>query len=429
MGQCGEPIWFRIAMPDHLSQQQIERYRERQVPPEELLQVDDHLSRCPACRAQLASSFDMRAASGGATSPRLAGSREDSAFPRASLRPGHVTYEQLEAFIDGKATDAENEALRAHVDSCRVCAGELRDMSDFKAELTVSWKKHPKAKEKWWVGLGALRLTPSRIALALVVSAAIVLAVAVERKSLSLAPPRKTASVENAPTNAPSLNHARNERLTANLSSFEAAIDGLPPEERASALFAYSHQIIAAPEVLARLRGRQQTLLGESQPGRRFEVLAPLGELVSDTRPIFRWQSLTGATGYAVAIFDADLNPVQSSPTLLATQWTPNRPLKRGQVYQWQVTATLSDGNSLTSPSPPSPEAKFQVLDQEKADQLAQFQRAHAESYVALGILYAQAGLLEQGQHELQQVPRNDPDHDLAQNLLKSIREIRHLRR
>jgi anti-sigma factor RsiW len=416
-------------MPDHLSERQIARYCDRQIPPKELLQVDVHLSQCSDCRARLASSMDVRAASGVATSPRLLGPREEAALPNVSVRPRHVTYEQLEAFIDGKATDAENETLRAHVDSCRVCAGELRDMSDFKAELTASRKKRPKAKEKWWVGLAALRLTPSRIVLALVMSAAIVLAVAVERKSLSLAPGRKTPSAGGTPANAASPNPARNEHLTASSSSFEAAIEGLPPEERASVLHTYLNQRIPSPEVLAQLRGRQQTLLGESQPGRRFEILAPLGEVVSDMRPVFRWQSLAGATGYAVAIFDANLNPVQSSPSLRATQWTPNRPLQRGQIYEWQVTATLSDGNSVNSPSPPSPEARFRVLDQEKADELAQFQRTHPESHVALGILYVQAGLLEQGQHELQQVSQNDPDHDLAQNLLKSIYEIRHPQR
>jgi len=415
-------------MPDHLSQQQIARYCERQVPPAELLQVDDHLSQCPDCRARLASSIDMRAESRSATSPRLFGSREEAAFPKASVRPGHVTYEQLEAFIDGKASDAENETLRGHVDSCRVCAGELRDMSDFKAELTASGKKDHKAKEGWWANFAALRLSPSRVVLALAISAAIVLVVAVERKSLSLAPPRKSPSAGAAPTDTVGPNPARNEHLTASLSSLEAAIGGLPPEERTSVLLAYSHQMIPTPEVLAQLRGRQQTLLGESQPGRRFEVLAPLGEVVPDMRPIFRWQSLAGATGYTVAIFDANLYPVQSSPSLRATQWRANRPLKRGQIYKWQVTATLSDGNSVTSPSPPSPEAKFRVLDQKKVDELAQFQKTHPKSHVALGILYAQAGLLEQGQHELQQISQNDPDHDLAQNLLKSIHEIRHPR-
>lgn len=42
-----------------------------------------------------------------------------------------------------------------------------------------------------------------------------------------------------------------------------------------------------------------------------------------------------------------------------------------------------------------------------------------------LGILYSEAGLPEQGEHELGQLPKGDPDYDLAQKLLKSIQKIR----
>lgn len=173
------------------------------------------------------------------------------------------------------------------------------------------------------------------------------------------------------------------------------------------------------------LQARPQTLVGESRHGPRFEVIAPLGEVVPDTRPTFRWKSLADATDYTVAIFDARLNPVQSSPRLQDTEWTPNRPLKRGQLYEWQVTVTRSHGNSVNSPSPPSAEAKFQILDQEKLDELMQFQKAHPGFPMVLGI----AGLPEKGQYELQQVSQNDPDYSLAQILLRSIEEIRNAQR
>jgi len=62
---------------------------------------------------------------------------------------------------------------------------------------------------------------------------------------------------------------------------------------------------------------------------------------------------------------------------------------------------------------------------QRKADEISQFQAVHPEAHFALGILYAEAGLLEQGEHELGQLPKGDPDYDLAQKLLKGIQEIR----
>jgi hypothetical protein len=120
---------------------------------------------------------------------------------------------------------------------------------------------------------------------------------------------------------------------------------------------------------------------------------------------------------------------VQSSPPLRVTQWRAAQPLKRGQIYLWQITARLRNGNSVSSPIPPSPEARFQVLDQKKADELAGFREARPESHLAIGILCAQAGLLEQGEHELAGVLEGDPDYKLAQNLLNSIQKIRNPRR
>jgi hypothetical protein len=151
-------------------------------------------------------------------------------------------------------------------------------------------------------------------------------------------------------------------------------------------------------------------------------VLAPVAEVVSETRPNFRWQPLPGATGYSVAIFDAGLNAVQISSTLHATQWQPVQPLQRGHFYQWQVTATMKDGTTVISPRPPSAEAKIQILEQAAADELERFRQAHPDAHLLLGILYAREGMLTEGETELAQVPSDDPRHDTAQILLESIR-------
>jgi len=83
-------------------------------------------------------------------------------------------------------------------------------------------------------------------------------------------------------------------------------------------------------------------------------------------------------------------------------------------------------GGSVSAPTPPSPEAKFTILDQRKVNEIALFQQNHRESHVVLGILYGQAGLLEKGEYELEQVPKGDPNYEIAQNLLESIKDIRH---
>jgi hypothetical protein len=170
------------------------------------------------------------------------------------------------------------------------------------------------------------------------------------------------------------------------------------------------------------LRRQRQTLLGASDGSGRFAVLAPVGEFVSDARPNFRWQPLQGAASYSVAIFDAGFNRVQSSSALQTTQWQPPKPLERGHIYQWQVTATMKDGTTVISPRPPSPEARIQILQQSKADELERFRQGHAHAHLVLGILYAQAGVLTEAETELAQVSNDDPRYATALTLLKSIR-------
>ncbi len=388
-------------MPDHLSEAQIAHYRGRRLAPEELLRVDDHISQCADCRERLVSSSELRAA---LQSTLVADT--SAAAVQTAPKNEHLAYEELEAYVDERMSDAEMETTRAHLESCQSCSDDIRDLQTFKVELASS-KQH--LKEGWWEAFLAMWLTRRRIAFALAMAAVIVLAVEVGK--------RQPAPPHGVP---PSGTTESNTTGTETLLAFKS----LSAEEQAAILAVISQQSIKTPAVLAGLRGPKGTLLGGTSEGARFEVLQPLGEVALDVRPLFRWQPLAGAISYSVAIYDLNLNHVMSSRALGATQWSPDQPLQRGRIYLWQVTAKLSNGQRVSSPRPPSPEARFRVLDQTKADELLQFQAAHPAAHLALGILYAEAGLLEQGEHELGQLPKSDPDYDLAQKLLKSIQEI-----
>jgi anti-sigma factor RsiW len=430
----------REAMPNHLSAEQIARYRGRGTPPEELLQVDDHISQCAECRERLASPSDIRSALQRADHRRRLGFASDmrsvrgeiaplgehradlSPDPRSTaLQPEHIAYEQLEAFVDGTASLAECQVVRAHLEFCSTCADELRDLNTFKAELIASKGQHDRGAAGWWAAFAAPWFTPSRAALALAMSALIVLVVALERKRL--ASPPSDPFAKTAKTNPTGPATTAGQSLVP--SSISLAIAALPPDEQRGVIEAISKGTIKPPDILAELHGRPEPLRGESPESARFEVLEPLAEVVSDVRPVFRWQSLAGATSYSVAIFDPALNPVQSSPPLRGTQWKPTRPLKRGQVYQWQATAAMIDGRSINSPAPPSPGAKFRVLDRAKAEEFEQFRKAHPEVHLVLGIVYGQAGLSQDAESELRRIPEGDPDYELAERLLRSLREKR----
>ncbi len=181
---------------------------------------------------------------------------------------------------------------------------------------------------------------------------------------------------------------------------------------------------IEMPQMLAELIGKSSALMGPADEGHPFALLGPVGTVVMSDRPTFRWGALGGADSYAVRIYDADFNEVAVSPQLSGTALTATRALERGLTYSWQVTARVGD-KEVISPVKPAPEARFMVLDQAKANELAKAENASAGSHLTLGILYAQAGLLDDAERELQALLSANPQSSLAQKLLRSVRAKR----
>ena len=85
----------------------------------------------------------------------------------------------------------------------------------------------------------------------------------------------------------------------------------------------------------------------------------------------------------------------------------------------------MKDGQEITSPRPPAPQAKFRVLDQAKANELANARRAHSSSHLTLGLLYADAGLLREAEQEFRLVLKANPNSELARNLLRQVQSLR----
>jgi hypothetical protein len=133
---------------------------------------------------------------------------------------------------------------------------------------------------------------------------------------------------------------------------------------------------------------------------------------------------MEGATGYVVEIYDNQFNLVLSSPQLTGQSWAPPQSLARGKVYAWQVKA-IKDGQEFTSPRPPAPQARFRILDQAKANELANARRAAGASHLILGLLYAEAGVLREAEQELRYVQKANPDSKVASSLLSQVQALR----
>ena len=85
----------------------------------------------------------------------------------------------------------------------------------------------------------------------------------------------------------------------------------------------------------------------------------------------------------------------------------------------------IKEGQEITSPRPPAPQAKFRVLDQSKANELARAKRAYGSSHLTLALLYAEAGLLKEAEQELRQLRRTNPNSELANKLLRQVQSLR----
>ena len=200
--------------------------------------------------------------------------------------------------------------------------------------------------------------------------------------------------------------------------------DALPPAYREMLKEALGGRRIERSSQLKGLSRPASSLMGSETEGGSFSVLDPVGSVLLNDRPTFRWSALEGATAYVVEVYDDAFNLLASSPQLTAHSWAAPQTLPRGKVYSWQVKA-LKDGQEIKSPRPPAPQAKFRVLDRAKADEIARARRSYPSSHLTLGLLYADAGLLKEAEQELRLLQRANPDSELARNLLRQLQALR----
>ena len=198
-------------------------------------------------------------------------------------------------------------------------------------------------------------------------------------------------------------------------------IAALPEDLKLTVSDAIQHGRVQLPPDVRRIHVGAAALSVSLGTNTGFSLLGPFGEATSDTRPKFNWQPLPGAIGYTVAIVDQGLRPVQHSRGLRATSWRPRQPLARGRTYLWQVTATMHGGSKIVATSPSPSEALLRVIPRKLADEMTHFQRGHQDAHLVLGVLYAQAGMVTEGENELREVPQGNSSYALARRLLDSL--------
>jgi hypothetical protein len=184
---------------------------------------------------------------------------------------------------------------------------------------------------------------------------------------------------------------------------------------------ALTTQRIERSSQLQGLTRPSSSLMGTNEPGREFSVLAPAGVVLMSDRPSFRWSRFEGASGYVVEVYDDQFKLVMSSPEVTNVSWTATQSLARGKIYSWQVKA-VKDGQEVTVPRPPAPQAKFRVIDQGRMNEISRAKRAYGSSHLTLALLYAEAGLVSEAEQELRMLQKANPQSEIVRKLLRQVR-------
>lgn len=461
-------------MSEHLDSHGLELFIAHKLAPDELLRAARHIGVCQSCRERIAHAER--------TGVRIENLRMEL---RRDLKPvgQHLDYEQLQAYVDDTLGAVGREIAANHLAGCPPCAQEAQELESFREDLT-----HPHNASKTVASLAAdlpadlppdfpadfpaeqhlwqrfrdsSRMSP-RIAWAV---AAILITIAlaglllwqrakapqVANDNHSNAPKivnntnvTTTGVVSNGNRNQPEVVNdssvnvdanspgggSANRRDSVNANRRETAWPDLNVNPGAgvapyAALIkrALETQRIDRAPVLMELAGRPSTLMGRSE-GVTFNLLQPVGTVTLSNRPIFKWEPLAGATSYQVYVLDTDFKVVSESGPVTATSWSPPTGLERGGVYLWQVSA-VKEGEVISAPAAPRPEARFKILTGSKAREVQRAVKARAGSHLALGIIYAHTGLLDDAEREFQDALSRAQEAAMARKLLQNLSALR----
>lgn len=461
-----------MSVTEHLNSQAIEDYRARRSSAAEFLAAQRHIAACAECRARLAAAVEADS-----TLMNLRGhlTPEDD----DSETDSHLPYEQLAMYLDGHLDEVEREIADSHLSFCEDCAADLADLRQYEglaASPSLKPAAHtspvgtPSIRQRFAALLGTLMSPlPAAVAAALIfiVLGGVWLATRdgrtpQEDESAQLKPgtyaPPTVPERTTTPSPTPSLaeTHATPTGDSADRTApapvdkprtppgvasplvalndggarvavdRQGRIDGLEEvssDVRQAVSRALRSRRIEIPSTLDGLAEGDGTLMGSGAAGASFAPQSPVGKIVRQTSPLFSWSPLAGAKAYTVSIVDSKFRPVAQSRSLNQTSWTPAAQLTRGAVYSWQVTATLEDGTQVTAPAAPAPQARFRVLDAETDGNLKRLEQKTSTSRLARGVAYARAGLLDEAEVELKELLKQNPDSQVAHDLLRSLRQ------
>lgn len=175
------------------------------------------------------------------------------------------------------------------------------------------------------------------------------------------------------------------------------------------------------------IEGRRPAILesGDALRGssadREAVTLEPTGVVLETRRPVFRWSADPRAT-CEVLVQRIDGDEVAASGRLHAREWRPTNDLPRGETYVWQLTV-FDGGRAHVYPPPSDPQARFAIVDERTAAELAAA-RAMG-SHLLPALLYARAGMVDEARAEASRFAAENPHSAEAARLSNQLRTPR----
>ncbi|PYS25454.1 MAG: hypothetical protein DMF72_01645 [Acidobacteria bacterium] len=445
----------------------MERFSLSALPDAELDGIAEHLAACQTCHQLFVETLRSQKGSSGLR------------FTLALeywLRHEHVEYDQLVAIADNKLDKTDREIIDTHLSTCTECREDVRSFLAFakqiEPELRVRYS--PAARESrpqtsfWPNWLSGLSWNPVYAAAVVLIGIALVIGVALllKRRGGNLEAKQTSPQVNvGAPTPTPENQAARNllptpaplpseqlprtapsppltvknrepvepiknagavavlkdERriVTVDKVGNVSGLDEIPQNTRQEIGEALLAENIKAPATQTELGGGPIVLRGpDNNP--TFRLRSPARTVIISDRPSFEWEKLTGATSYRVSVGDSRGHEIAKSEELPPdqTRWISPTSLKRGEIYVWEVEATI-DGKKIVSPGRSAPQMKFKILSASSAQELEQLKTA--SSHLALGVFYAREGMVAEAEREFQVLVRDNPHSPVPKKLLKQI--------
>jgi len=432
-------------MNAHLSNQIVERFHRETLTQDDRGQIYPHILGCEACRKLVVTPEAETAAVAALTNHLL---------PQADEEPFHLDTATVEAFVEDKLDALDRTTAKLHLDDCVECSDEVADFRESLATMRAAARKD--AGTVVVERRRPSRFTmPARIAatIAIVAFAAIAL-LAIWRWRLFVPPkapgvdttagsqPSPIASpaapgVAPSPSNLnpPNLAVIPHDKPGAESASKAPLKDGpneisidqagnvagmpsLPTDSQRAVKSALSGESLVRPSVLDEVATAEVSTRGGNED--RIRIVSPLATVVAQEKPTLHWIPLKTAEGYRIEIADENFRQVAKSDNLPSFDQTwISTALKRGQVYTWTIRAINKDGQLSDVAS----QGKFKVLSDDRLRELNQL-KAH-QSHLALGVFYAQEGMIAEAEREFGILVKDNPDSAVAKKLLNEVRAWR----